>query len=419
MVDVIHECCAGLDVHQATIVACVLGGKTKPGTPARPGKLTRTFGTTNEELTALVIWLKAEGVTHAGMEATGVYWMPVYAMFEMLGGIDAIVVNARHVKNVPGRKTDVKDAEWLADMIRHGLVRNSFVPAKPFRELRDLTRYRRSLVETQASERQRLIKALETAGIKLSGVLSDVFGVSGRAIVRALIKATATPREMAGLARGNARKKHAALVKALDVQLEAHHRLMLECQLNRVESAEADIARLDLEIDRRLEPYAEQMAALIAIPGIERIVAATVIAEIGTDVSMFLTAAHIAAWAGVCPGNHQSGGKHKPASARKGNPHLKTALCNAAISASRKAGSYYKAKYHKLKAKRGGGKAALAIAHKLLIAIYHVLSGNTFRDLGETYLDRRNLAKAAARHVRQLQDLGFQVNIQPISQTAN
>ena len=418
MVEVVHECCAGLDVHQATVVACVLGGKSKPGTARRPGKLFKTFGSTNEALRQLADWLQAEGVTHACMEATGVYWMPVFAMMESIGEVEAVVVNARHVKNVPGRKTDAKDAEWLADLVRHGLVRASFVPAKPFRDLRDLTRYRRSLVETQASERQRLIKLLESAGIKLAGVLSDVFGLSGRAIVRALIAGTDTPRDMAGLARGHARKKHAALAKALEVRLEDHHRVMMQRQLDRVESAEADIAALDVEIDRRLEPYGEQMAALIAIPGVERVVAATIIAEIGVDMSMFPTPAHIAAWAGVCPGNHQSGNKNKPASARKGNPYLKTALCNAAISASRKTGSYFKAKYHKLKARRGGGKAALAVAHKLLIAAYQVLRGRAFADLGESYLDKRNLARTAARHVKQLRTLGYKVTIEPLAQPA-
>jgi transposase len=252
--DIIIECCAGLDVHQATVVACVLGGKPNPGAARRPGKTTRTFATTRQDLAALADWLKQEGVTHVGMEATGVYWMPVYGAIEAVGGIEAVLANARHIKNVPGRKTDVKDAEWIAQLIRHGLVRKSFVPDKPFRQLRDLTRYRRSLVETQASERQRLIKLLETAGIKLAGVLSDVLGLSGRAILRALIAGAGSPQDMAALARGAARKKYAALVKALDVSLETHHRLILERQLHRVESAEADIAKLDIEIDRRLEP---------------------------------------------------------------------------------------------------------------------------------------------------------------------
>jgi transposase len=419
MVDVVIDCCAGLDVHQGTVVACVLGGQGNPGSRHRPGKTIRTFGTMREELQSLAAWLKSEGVSHACMEGSGVYWMPVFAALEASEAVEAIVVNASHVKNVPGRKTDVKDAEWLAHLVRLGMVRNSFVPDKPFRDLRELTRYRRSLVETQASERQRLIKLLEGAGIKLAGVLSDVLGVSGRAIVRALIVGTATPSQMAALARGAARKKHAVLVKALDVRLEDHQRLILECQLQRVESAEADIAALDVELDRRLEPYAEQTAALQRVPGIDRVVAITVIAEIGTDISMFPTAAHLAAWAGVCPGNHQSAGKSKPVKARKGNRSLKTALCNAAFGASRKTGSYYKAKYHKLKARRGGGKAVLALAHKLLLAIYHVLRGSPFRDLGETYLDKMNVKRAAARHVKFLQKLGFSVKIEPLLQPAS
>ncbi len=413
MVDVIVERGAGLDVHEATVVACTLCSAPGGG---RPVKATKTFGTTREELVTLVEWLQSQGVTHACMEATGVYWMPVYAAIEASGTITPILCNAAHIKNVPGRKTDVKDGDWFGQLLRHGLVRNSFVPAKPFRELRELTRYRRSLVETQASERQRLIKLLEGAGIKLAGVLSDVFGVSGRAIVRALIAGTATAQEMAKLARGQARKKYAALVKALDVELGVHHRLMLECQLDRVESAEADIATLDKEINRRLLPYAKQMAALMRMPGVDRIVAMTVIAEIGIDVSMFPTASHLAAWAGVCPGNHQSAGKNKPASARKGNRHLKTTLCNAATSASRKNGSYYKDKYHKLKARIGGGKAALAVAHKLLVAIYHVLRGEPFRDLGENYLNQRNPKRAAARHVKFLEKLGYSVKLELLTQ---
>lgn len=414
--DVVIECCAGLDVHQATVVACILKGQNGPGKGHRTDKTVKTFGTTGEELQSLAAWLKSEGVTHAGMEATGVYWMPVYAALEAGEAVKPIVGNAQHIKNVPGRKTDVKDAEWLARLVRFGLVRNSFVPARPFRVLRDLTRYRRSLAETQAKERQRLIKHLERAGIKLAGVLSDVLGVSGRAIIQALIAATHTPQEMAALARGTARAKYAALIKALDVRLEKHDRFILKTQMDMVQHIEATIAGLDQEIDDLLRPYAKQMAELMGIPGIDRVVAMTVIAEIGTDISMFPTAGHLAAWAGVCPGNHQSASQNKPARARKGNIYLKTILCNAAVSASQKRGSYYKAKYYKLKARCGGGKAALAIAHKLLLAIYHVLSGETFRDLGETYLDRRNIKRAVSRHLKSLEKLGFSVVVQHVSE---
>ena len=284
------------------------------------------------------------------MESTGVYWMPVFAALENAGGFDLWVVNAQHVKAVPGRKTDVKDAEWLAHLLRHGLLKKSFIPAKPFRELRDLTRYRRVLTEAQASERQRLIRLLELADIKLAGVMSDVFGVSGRAILKAIIEGGHTAFEMAKLARGALRKKRPQLAEALAVEMPAHQRQLLGIQLGRVEAAEAEIAALDKETAKRLEPYVKEMALLMTIPGIDWVVAAVIIAEIGTDLSSFPNADRLAAWGGMCPGNNDSAGKRKPAASRKGNPHLKTALCNAAIGASRKRGSYSKSKYHKLKA---------------------------------------------------------------------
>ena len=408
--DVLVARCAGLDVHQALIVACAL----ITDADGRLRKERSRFATTSKGLAALADWLKRHGVVSVGMEATGVYWVPVYALLEARGGFDLIVANAQHVKNVPGRKTDVKDAEWLASLVRHGLVRKSFIPDKPFRVLRDLLRYRRTLVETQASERRRLITLLESADVKLAGVASDVFGVSGRAILRAIIKGERDPAVMAKLARGRLRQKRAALEEALDVSVPEHQRTMLALQLARVEAAEADIATLDIEIEERLRPYAKEMALLIDIPGIDWVVAATVIAEIGTDLSSFPSAAHLAAWAGVCPGSRESAGKHKPTGARKGNPHLKTALCNAATSAARKKGSYFKSKYYKLKARIGGGKAALAIAHKLLVAIYHILTKATpFRDLGETYLDTLNTTRTANRLVQRLKDLGFTVSVEP------
>jgi transposase len=406
--DVMVECCAGLDVHQASIVACILCGQA-----ARPlRKHITTFPTTAAGLDRLAAWLSSHGVTHAGMEATGVYWMPLYAVLEAAGGIDLIVANAQHVKAVPGRKTDVKDAEWLARLVRHGLMRKSFVPPKPIRDLRDLTRYRRTLVETQASERRRLITLLEAVDIKLATVLSDVFGVTGRAILRALIAGGQTAADMAKLARGAARKKRPQLAEALAARIDAHHRRLLSIQLARVEAAEADIAAIDQEISPRLAPYDAEMALLCAIPGIEWVVAATVIAEIGTDMSAFPTPQQLAAWAGVCPGNNQSGGKSRNSSARKGNPHLKTTLCNAATSAARKQGSFFKAKYHALKARRGGGRATLAIAHKLLVCIHHILShGTAYRDLGDTYHQSRNRDRTATNYVRKLKQLGFTVDI--------
>lgn len=409
--EVVAARCAGLDVHRSVIVACALlsaqGGRVR--------KERGEFVSTRAGLERLLGWLRNLGLTHVGMESTGVYWMPVYAVLEEAGGFELTVVNAQHAKAIKGRKTDLKDAEWLAELVRHGLVRGSFVPPKPIRDLRDLTRYRRSLVETQASERRRLIKLLEMADIKLAGVVSDIFGVSGRAILRALIAADQTAVAMSQLARGRLRKKRAQLIEALAGRLSEHQRHILDMQLARVEAAEADITALDRHLSQRLAPYAAQMALLMTVPGIDWVVAVTVIAEIGVDMSVFPSAGHLAAWAGACPGNNESAGKRKPIGARRGNPYLKTALCNAAISASRKRGSFFKTKYHKLKSRRGGGRAALAIAHKLIVCIYQMFStGAAYRELGEDYFDRRDTRRAAHRYVLRLRHLGFSVILQPL-----
>jgi len=344
------------------------------------------------------------------MESGGVYWMPVYAALEAAGGFELIVVNAQHANAIKGRKTDMEDAEWLAQLVRHG----SFVPPRPIRELRDLTRYRRTLVESQGSERRRLIKLLEMADIKLAGVVSNVFGVSGRAILRALIEGGHRAAEMSKLARSNLRKKRGQLIESLAAEPAAHQRPLLAMQLARIEADETDIAVLDRQIAERPTPCATQMAQLMTIPGINWVVAATVIAEIGVDLCAFPSAGHLAARAGACPGNNESAGKRKPIGARSGNPYLKTALCNAAIAAARKRGSFFKAKYHKLKSRRGGGRAALAVAHKLLVCVYHMLSKNTpYRELGQDYYDKRDTQRVARRYVRRLQDLGFAVTLQP------
>ena len=408
--EALHHACAGLDVHQSVIVACALW------TDAR-GKLAREraeFQTTAAGLSKLVAWLGKLEVKTVCMESTGVYWMPVFAALEQAGGFDQWVVNAQHVKAVPGRKTDMKDAEWLAYLVRYGLVKKSFIPGKPFRELRDMTRYRRTLVDDQASDRRRLIRLLEQTDVKLASVMSDVFGVSGRAILRALIEGGHSPIDMAKLAVGHLRSKRAQLIDALSIDLDPHQRHLLSIQLRRVELTEADIAEIDDRLRRYLAPYAEQMTLLMTIPGINWVGAATIVAEIGTDLSSFPSAGHLAAWTGVCPGNNESGGKRRPAVARKGNPHLKTALCNAALGASRKRGSYLKTKYFKLKSRRGGGRATLAIAHKLIICAYHILStGQPYKDLGDTYLDKQDAQRETNRHVKRLQKLGYTVTLTP------
>jgi transposase len=409
--EAIAERCCGLDVHQASVVACVLVGA--PGRKAR--KETRTFGTMTRDLGALRDWLAAEGVTHVGMESTGVYWKPVHAVLE--GGFELVVGNAHHIKAVPGRKTDVKDAEWIAELVRHGLIRPSFVPPPPLRRLRDLLRYRRSLVEAQASERNRALKLLEGANIKLSTVATDVFGVSGTAMPRALVEGRASPEEMAGLARGRMRRKLAALSHALEGRFEDHHRFLLGLQLDRLAAIGETIARLDRRIDTDLRPYAEHHATLMQIPGVDRLGAATIIAEAGVDMGVFGSAARLAAWAGVCPGSRESAGKRRGPGARKGNVHLKTALVTAAVCAARVKGSYYKDKYHRLKARRGAMRAAVAIAHKILTAAFHMLSRRIgFRDLGETFLDGRARSRVTHHLVRRLGSLGYDVMLRPRQQ---
>jgi len=322
--------------------------------------------------------------------------------------------NAHHIKNVPGRKTDVKDSEWLADLARHGLIKRSFVPPKPLRRVRDLLRYRRKLVESRATERNRLLKLLETANIKLASVVTDVFGVSGLLMLRALVEGRATPSETAQLARGLLRKKVGDLELALEGRLEEHHRFLLNLQLRRLDQLDSDVALLDARIDEALSPYQEQRQLLEQIPGVSHILAAVLLAELGTDMSVFPSARHVAAWAGVCPGNNESAGKRKATSARKGNVHLRTALVEAAVAASRKKGSYLRDKFHRLRARRGPKRAAMAIGHKILVAAYHMLStGTSYKDLGASYLDGLDTRRVTRNLVRRLERLGYGVTLQP------
>jgi transposase len=317
------------------------------------------------------------------------------------------------MKTVPGRKTDVKDCEWISDLVRHGLIAPSFVPPRPIRDLRDLTRARRKLAQAQAAERNRLIKILESANIKLAGLISDVFGVSGRAMLRALIEGMETPAQMASHARGRMRRKITALAEALDGTLDAHHRFLLGLQLGRIEAAEADLARLETRLREQLVPYAAAMRRLRRIPGVDWISAASIIAEIGTDMSAFHSARHLAAWAGVCPGNHQSAGKQRSGKPRKGNVHLKTTLVTAAMAAAKTKTGYLPEKHRRLRARRGEKCAHLAIAHKLLIAAYHVLRGAEYQDPGAGWLDQLDRRRTARHLTRRLQSLGYDVQLVP------
>ena len=394
-------------MHQASVVACV----NSTGQGGRSRKEVRTFGTMRDDLIALRDWLKDAGATLVAMESTGVYWKPVYETLE--DHFETIVVNAQHIKNVPGRKTDVKDCEWISDLLRHGLIRPGFVPPREIRELRELSRYRRKVAQVQAGERNRLIKVLETAGIKLAGVASDVFGVSGRAMIRALIEGEDPPEVMAGLARGKLRGKRRDLARALDVPLKPHQRFMLRTQLARIEQAEADLERIDATLAEMVAPYDQHMALLRSIPGIDWINAVTVIAEIGVDMSAFASPATLASWAGLCPGNNESAGKKRSGKSRKGNVFLKTALVTAAITGSRRRGGTYLAeKYRRLTARRGKLRAAVAVAHKILVSIWHMLTDGTFyQDLGAGFLDRLDRTRTAKHLVRRLASMGFDVQL--------
>jgi transposase len=406
--DAIVERVAGVDVGQASVVATVLVGAAHE----RARKETRAFGTVTRELLALREWLLGKGVTQVALEGTGIYWRPVYEVLE--DAFDMILGNAHHIKNVPGRKTDVKDSEWLADLARHGLIARSFVPPKPIRQLRELLRYRRKLVESRTTERNRLLKVLETANIKLASVASNVFGVSGRLMLQALLEGGATPAAMAALAQGRLRKKRAELEQALEGRLDEHHRFLLQVQLRRLDSVDADIACLDARIDQALESCRTQWEVLQQIPGVSGGVAAVIVAELGPDMSVFPSAQHAAAWAGVCPGNNESAGKRMRAGARKGNVHLRTALVEAAIAASRTKDSYLRDKFYRLRARRGTRRAAMAIAHKILIAAYHLLStGGPYRELGATYLDGLEKRRTTRNLVRRLERLGYEVTIGP------
>jgi transposase len=402
------ERCCGLDVHQKVLVACVLVGAAG----CKPEKHVRKFGTFLSELQALHEWLKSLGVTHVGMESSGIYWRPVYAQLE--GAFSLIVGNAYHIKNVPGRKTDVKDAEWIADLLRHGLIRASFVPAKEIRELRDLMRYRRKLVESRSDERNRLLKLLETANIKLSGVAADVFGASGMAILGALASGETAGMTLAELARGRLRSKRDTLCKVLTGRVDDHHRFLLRLQLQRLADVRRDLDLLDEHLDQLMAPYAAEIDALQEIPGIAELTARVIVSELGVDLSSFADEHHLAAWAGLVPGNNESAGKRRNTRLRKGNPNLKAALVGAAVSAIRTKGSYVRSKYFRLKARMGGRKALVAIAHKLLIAVFHVLArGEKFEDLGEKYLDSLNKQRTAQHLVRRLETLGYHVTLAP------
>jgi len=399
---VVCERCAGLDVHKKTVVASVI-------TPE--GQETRTFGTMTKDLLEMADWFVEKGVTHVAMESTGVYWKPVYNVLEE--GFTVLVVNAHHIKAVPGRKTDVKDAEWIADLLRHGLVRGSFIPDRPQRELRELVRHRRSLIQQRAQVVNRIQKVLEGANIKLSSVATDVVGVSGRAMLERLIEGTDSPQQIAELAKGRMREKRGQLEQALQGLVGPHQRTLLGSHLRHLDFLDGEIDRADEEVAARMRPFQEALERVDGIPGVGRRVAEQVLAEIGMDMSRFPTAAHLASWARVCPGNNESAGKRLSGSTGHGNPWLRSALVEAAQAAAHTKGTYLAAQYHRLAGRRGGKRAIMAVAHTILVTIYHMLTrGTTYSDLGGNYFDERDRQATIRRAVRRIESLGYKVTLE-------
>lgn len=405
---VMYERCAGLDVHKKTVVACVV-------TPA--GQETRTFATMTADLLTLADWLLACGCTHVAIESTGDYWKPVFNILE--GTCEVILVNAQHVKAVPGRKTDVKDAAWLAELLQHGLLRASFIPPVAQRELRDLTRYRSTFIRERVTLINRVQKLLEDANIKLAAVASDIMGVSGRAILAALIAGQTEPHTLAELAKGRLRSKREPLAKALDGRVKPHHRFVLTELLCQIDGLDDTIARFDAQIQAICGPFEEAVALLDTIPGIARHTAEMLVAEIGTDMSRFPSADHLASWAGVAPGNYESAGKRASGKTRKGNRFLRTTLVQAAHVAARTKGTYLSAQYRRLAARRGKKRAILALAHSMLIMAYYMIQRQEpYREVGADFFDRLQPEDTARRLIKRLEGLGYQVTLQNSSTEA-
>jgi transposase len=402
--EVLYPRCCGLDVHQKTVVACLI-------TPE--GKEIRTFKTMTSDLLQLADWLVTKGVTHVAMESTGVYWHPVYNVLEALD-ITLLVMNAQHIKAVPGRKTDVKDAEWIADLLRHGLVVGSFIPKREERELRELVRYRRSLIRQRVQVVNRIQKVLEGANIKLSSVASNIMGASGRAMLEAISNGVDDPQVLAQYAKGRLKEKRSELEEALNGLVGPHQRTMLQSQLRTIEFFDEEISRMDEEIAQRLLPFEKALEQVDSIPGMGRRTAEDVLAEIGDNVSRFPTASHLASWAKVCPGNNESAGKRKSGKTGHGNPWLRDTLVEAAWGATRTKNTYLATQYHRLAARRGAKRAIMAVAHSILVIIYSLLrNGGEYRELGANYFDERNRSATLRKAVRRIEGLGYQVELQP------
>jgi transposase len=405
--EVLYPRCAGLDVHAGSVTACA-----RIAVGATVTYDHRTVSTTTRGLLELAEWLTAHGCTHVAMEATGVYWKPVWAVLE--DRFECVLVNARHVKQVPGRKTDVKDSEWLAQLLEHGLLRASFIPPQPIRELRELTRHRKVLIEQRAGEVNRVQKLLESANIKLGLVATDVLGASGRAMLRALQAGERDGARLAELAKGSLRQKRGKLAEALTGRFTAHHAGLLGELLDHIEYLEGAIARLSVRIEAVLQPHAAHVEHLQSIPGVNRQAAETIIAEIGLDMGRFPTAGHLASWAGICPGNRESAGKRQSGRTRPGDRWLKSVLTECGWGAGRARNTYLGAQYARLSHRRGKKKAVLAVGHSILVAAYYILrDGVPYRDLGPDHFDRLSHERLTRHYLHRLEQLGHHVTLEP------
>ena len=408
--EVLHAHCAGLDVHKDSVVACVrhmVAGKVT--------NRVKTFMTATRELMALSEWLSAEGMTHIAMEATGVYWKPVWHILSE-GEFELVLAHAAHVKNVPGRKTDVNDATWLADLMAHGLIRPSFVPDEPTQQIRDLLRTRKQFVRERSSHTQRIQKTLEDANIKLDSVISDILGLSGRRMIEALIAGQTDPEVLAALAHERIHASRVELEASLRGRVTAHHRFMLRLHLNHLDALDAAIAVIDQQVDGHVEPFRAAIAMLSTIPGLSSLSAEVLVSEIGIDMRRFPSPAQLISCAGLCPKNDQSAGKRRSKRMKKGAPWLKTTLIQCAWAATKKKGSYLQAQYLRLRSRRGAKQAIGAVAASILTAAYHMLkNGSLYQDLGASHFDNRAKGKQVLRLVNRLQNLRFAVQITPMA----
>jgi len=404
--ELLYERCCGLDIHKNTVVACVMITPPK----GRMQKSLRTFGTTTTDILALRDWVDAQQVTHLAMESTGIFWRPFYNLLEE--GHTIILVNPHDIKTVPGRKTDVKDCEWIADLLRHGLLRPSFIPAKPFRDMRDLMRYRKSLVYMRTEEINRLQKVLETTNIKLASVATNVLGKSGREMIEALIDGKDDPESLASLAQGRLRTKLPQLQKALEGRVEPHHRLLLRQILAHIDFLEQQMQELLNEVEARMVPYKEFFDLLRTIPGIQLLTALTILSEVGTDLSSFPSSKHFASWIGVCPGNKESAGKRLSGKTTHGNVYLRASFAEVSWCLSRMKDNYLSSQHHRFARRMVKPKAAVASSHSVAVIVYHVLKKKKpYQDLGPTYLDTLDGERTKKQAMRRLEALGYEVNL--------